>query len=81
LNFGLIAQRLCVSAVKYFWLMWDAKRQAIWLTTALILVTVVVIPQAYDETGKFDLSYFILLEIIFLAVVITMFYIYSRRKN
>lgn len=61
--------------------MWDAKRQAIWLTTALILVTVVVIPQAYDETGKFDLGYFILLEIIFLAVVATMFYIYSRRKN
>jgi hypothetical protein len=61
--------------------MWDAKRQAIWLATALVLVTLVVIPQAYDENNKFDVSYFLQLEIIFLAVVVTMFFIYSRKKN
>lgn len=59
--------------------MWDAKRQTIWLTTALALVTFVAYREAHDENG-FDAGYFALLEIIFLLVVITMFYIYSRKK-
>ena len=57
--------------------MWDEKRKTIWLATALIVVTLVVIPQAYEEDGRFDVGYFILLEIIFLAVVVIMFYIYA----
>jgi hypothetical protein len=61
--------------------MWDTKRQAIWLLTALVLVTLVVVPQAYEEDGRFDVGYFILLEIIFVGVVVTMFYLYSRKKN
>lgn len=60
--------------------MWDAKRQSIWLATALVLVTLVVFPQGYDENGRFDLGYFLLLEVIFLAVVIGMFFIYSRKQ-
>jgi hypothetical protein len=60
--------------------MWDAKRQAIWLTTALALVTFVAYREAHDEANIFDPGYFALLEIIFLLVVITMFYIYSRKK-
>ncbi len=60
--------------------MWDAKRQAIWLTTALSLVTFVAYREAHDEANVFDPGYFALLEIIFLLVVITMFYIYSRKK-
>lgn len=60
--------------------MWDAKRKTIWLATALALATLVVYPQAYDEDNHFDVGYFVLLEIIFLAVIVTMFYIYSRRR-
>lgn len=59
--------------------MWDEKRKTIWLATALLLVTLVVIPQARDEDGRFDVGYFILLEIIFVAVVVTMFYIYGKK--
>lgn len=59
--------------------MWDEKRKTIWLATALVLVTLVVIPQAYEEDGRFDVGYFIQLEIIFLAVVVIMFYIYARK--
>ena len=60
--------------------MWDAKRQAIWLTTALILATFVVYREAHDEAGVFDPGYFALLEIIFLMVILVMFYVYSRKK-
>ena len=31
--------------------MWDAKRQAIWLTTALALATFVVYREAHDDAG------------------------------
>ena len=44
-----------------------------------MLVTLVVIPQAYDDDGRFDLGYFILLEIIFVAVDVIMFYIYAKK--
>jgi hypothetical protein len=60
--------------------MWDAKRQSIWLATALLLVTLVVVPQAYEEDGRFDVGYFLLLEFIFVAVVVVMFFIYSKKK-
>ena len=63
-----------------FKFMWDAKRQAIWLTTALALATFVVYREAHDEAGRFDAGYFALLEIIFLLVIIIMFYIYSRKQ-
>jgi cell division protein FtsW (lipid II flippase) len=53
--------------------MWDAKRQAIWLTTAIALATFVVYRDAHDETGRFDPAYFALLEIIFLLVIVIMF--------
>ncbi len=58
--------------------MWDEKRKTIWLAAALVIVTLVVIPQSYEEDGRFDLGYFILLEVIFLAVVVIMFYFYAR---
>jgi hypothetical protein len=59
---------------------WDAKRQAIWLATALVIGTVVVYKDAHDETGRFDPSVFAFWEVVFLIIVAVMFYIYSRQK-
>ena len=61
--------------------MWDAKRQTIWLATAVLVATFVVYREAHDEKGLFDLRYFILLEIVFLAIIGLMFYLYSRQKS
>ena len=62
--------------------MWDAKRQAIWLATAVAIATFVVYQNALDETtGRLDLGYFALLEIIFLLVIFVMFRIYSRNNK
>jgi hypothetical protein len=61
--------------------MWDAKRQTIWLTTALAIVTFFAYREAHDEAGRFDLAYFAQLEIVVLVVVVIMFYIYSRQKQ
>ena len=61
--------------------MWDAKRQTIWTATAVVVATFVVYLEAYDENGRFDVRYFVLLEIVFLAVIGLMFYIYSRQKS
>ncbi|HEX8492407.1 MAG TPA: hypothetical protein VF658_06165 [Pyrinomonadaceae bacterium] len=62
--------------------MWDAKRQAIWLTTAIALATFVAYQDAIDDqTHRLDLGYFALLETIFLLVIVVMFYIYSRNNK
>jgi cell division protein FtsW (lipid II flippase) len=61
--------------------MWDAKRQAIWLATAIAITTFVVYQNALDEQGRLDTGYFALLEVIFLLVIVIMFYIYSRNSE
>jgi hypothetical protein len=60
---------------------WDAKRQTIWLSTALAIATFVAYQDAQDEQGRFDPAYFAQLEIVFLIVIAIMFYIYSRQKR
>lgn len=60
--------------------MWDRKRQTIWLMSAVLVATFVVYHEAYDEEGRFDPSYFIQLEVVFLAIIGLMFYVYSRQK-
>lgn len=61
--------------------MWDAKRQTIWLTTAIAIATFVVYQDALDENGRFDFGYFALLELIFVSVIAVMFYFYSRNSK
>ena len=60
--------------------MWDAKRQVIWLATGITLGSVVFYQDAFDENGRFDARYFLLLELLLVAVIGAMFYIYSRKK-
>lgn len=61
--------------------MWDAKRQVIWLATAVVVATFVVYMDAFDDAGQFDLKYFLLLEAVFLFIIGVMFYFYSRQKK
>jgi hypothetical protein len=60
---------------------WDTKRQIIWLVTGITLGTVVVYMDAHDETGRFDRSVFGFWEIVLLAIIVTLFYLYSRKKT
>lgn len=61
--------------------MWDTKRQIIWLTTGVLLGTFFLYPLARDEVGDTDWSYFAQLELLLLAVIGVMFYIYSRKSR
>jgi hypothetical protein len=36
---------------------------------------------AHDETGRFDGGVFAFWEIILLAIILTLFYLYSRKKT
>ena len=60
--------------------MWDTKRQIIWLTTGVLVGTFFLYPLARDEVGVTDWSYFAQLELLLLAVIGVMFYVYSRKK-
>jgi hypothetical protein len=62
-------------------IVWDTKRQIIWLVTGITLGTVVVYMDAHDETGRFDRSVFAFWEVILLAIILTLFYLYSRKKT
>ncbi|HEX8162011.1 MAG TPA: hypothetical protein VF538_09075 [Pyrinomonadaceae bacterium] len=60
--------------------MWDTKRQIIWLTTGVLLGTFFLYPLARDEVGLTDWSYFAQLELLLLAVIGVMFYVYSKKR-
>ena len=60
--------------------MWDKKRQIIWLLTGVVLGTFFLYPLARDEMGAPDWSYFAQLELLLLAVIGVMFFIYSRKR-
>jgi hypothetical protein len=61
--------------------MWDTKRQIIWLVVGISFGTVIVYLDAHDETGQFDKSVFVFWEIILLAIILTLFFLYSRKKT
>jgi hypothetical protein len=61
--------------------MWDLKRQIIWLVGGLSFGTFIVYLDAHDESGQFDRSVFIFWELILLVIILTLFYLYSRKKS
>jgi cell division protein FtsW (lipid II flippase) len=60
--------------------MWDTKRQIIWLAVGISFGTVIVFLDAHDEMGRFEPTVFVFWEIILLLIIVTLFYLYSRRK-
>jgi hypothetical protein len=61
--------------------MWDAKRQLIWLAAGLALGTFVAYQDSYTEDGIFVPRFFIFMETLVLIIILTLFYIYSRKKR
>ena len=61
--------------------MWDTKRQIIWLAAGITFGTFIVYMDAHDEAGRFDRSVFVFWEIILLLIILTLFYLYSRKKT
>lgn len=61
--------------------MWDTKRQIIWLAGGLALGTLIVYQDSHDEAGKFVPRFFAFMELLLLIIILTMFYIYSRKSK
>ena len=59
--------------------MWDRKRQIIWLAVGLLFGTFSLYPIARDDAGRFDLQYFLQLEVLLILVICVMFYVYGRK--
>ena len=60
---------------------WDAKRQFIWLAAGVVLGTIVAYSDAHDEDGTFVPRFFIFMESLVLIIIASLFYIYSRKKQ
>ena len=73
----LTGERLSVSGEV---IVWDAKRQFIWLAAGITLGTLIAYQDAHDEDGTFVPRFFIFMETLVLIIIALLFYIYSRRK-
>jgi hypothetical protein len=62
-------------------MMWDTKRQFIWLAAGLALGTFVAYSDAHLEDGTFVPRFFIFMESLVLIIIATLFYVYSRKKH
>ncbi len=61
--------------------MWDTKRQIIWLIVGITFGTFIVYNDAKDEFGRVEARVFVFWEIVLLAIVLTLFWLYSRKKT
>ena len=61
--------------------MWDTKRQIIWLIVGISFGTFIIYNDAKDEFGRVEARVFVFWEIILLAIVLTLFWLYSRKKT
>jgi len=61
--------------------MWDTKRQIIWLLAGISFGTFIVYTDARDEFGRVEVRVFVFLEILLLAIIVTLFWLYSRKKT
>jgi hypothetical protein len=62
-------------------MVWDPKRQFIWLATGIGVGTFIVYLDAHDDNGTFVPSFFIFMELLLLVIISVMFYVYSRKKG
>ena len=60
---------------------WDAKRQFIWLAAGITLGTFIAYQDAHDEDGTFVPRFFVFMESLVLLIIAGMFYLYSRQKK
>jgi len=61
--------------------MWDTKRQIIWLAGGISFGTFIVYSDARDEFGRFQPTVFVFWEVVLLAIVLILFWLYSRKKT
>jgi hypothetical protein len=59
-------------------IVWDKKRQYIWVIGGFLMGTYVAYSNAIDDDGKFVLSFFIFMETLILLIMAVLFYLYSR---
>jgi cell division protein FtsW (lipid II flippase) len=62
-------------------IVWDTKRQIIWLGVGLAVGTFFVYSAAFDDDRRFDRDLFIFMEALLVIIILVMFYIYSRKSN
>jgi hypothetical protein len=80
-TFGVPPSGVFIEPVSKPIIVWDTKRQIIWLVAGVSFGTYIVYMDAHDETGRFDRSVFAFWEIILLAIILTLFFLYSRKKS
>jgi cell division protein FtsW (lipid II flippase) len=61
--------------------MWDTKRQVIWLVAGISFGTFIVFMDSHNEVGQFEPAVFVFWEIVLLAIIVTLFWLYSRKKT
>jgi hypothetical protein len=62
-------------------LMWDAKRQLIWLVAGVALGTFVAYSDAHTDDGEFSPHFFVFMESLVLGIIALLFFLYSRKKK
>jgi len=61
--------------------MWDTKRQIIWLVVGITFGTFIVYNDAKDEFGRVEVRVFVFLEVLLLAIILALLWLYSRRQT
>lgn len=76
----LINDRICTKVLQTI-IVWDKKRQAVWIAAGLILGTYISYSDSLNEDGELVVSFFVFMETLVLLIMGLLLFLYSRRRG
>ena len=62
-------------------IVWDKKRQAVWIAAGLILGTYISYSDSLNEDGQLVVSFFVFMETLVLLIMGVLLFLYSRKRG
>jgi hypothetical protein len=79
LPYVLINDRICTKVLQTI-IVWDKKRQAVWIAAGLILGTYISYSDSLNEDGELVVSFFVFMETLVLLIMGLLLFLYSRKS-
>jgi hypothetical protein len=76
----LINDRICTKVLQTI-IVWDKKRQAVWIAAGLILGTYISYSDSLNEDGELVVSFFVFMETLVLLIMGLLLFLYSRKRG
>ena len=80
LPYEVINDKICSKVLQTI-IVWDKKRQAVWIAAGLILGTYISYSDSLNEDGQLVVSFFVFMETLVLLIMGVLLFLYSKKRG